>query len=266
MTTPASKRPEPASRAVQAEWLRRVEAEYRSAATTHHLTLWLMQLGAPPALLRAGLRIVADELAHAAASHRVYTRAGGREALQLVQETLGLTRSCETLEEDVARIVLDVFCLGETVAVPLFRGLREGATVTVARRALDRILRDEVRHRDFGWTVLPWMLGEPRYEERVRAVVERELARGFARVRGAYGASASASTFAEPDRAWGLMEVARYREAVDRTLHRDWIPRFAEVGIDAAQAWSRALASAGPERTSFEGDADGAAETGRFRI
>ena len=31
-----------ASQAVRDEWLRRVEQEYRSAATTHHLTLWLI--------------------------------------------------------------------------------------------------------------------------------------------------------------------------------------------------------------------------------
>lgn len=50
-----------------------------------------------------------------------------------------------------------VFCLGETVAVRLFKRLREGATVPVARAALDRVLTDEVRHRDFGWLLLEWL-------------------------------------------------------------------------------------------------------------
>ena len=55
----------PATDAVRSEWLRRVEAEYRSAAITQHLTLWLIQIGASPDLLRAGLRIAGDELTHA---------------------------------------------------------------------------------------------------------------------------------------------------------------------------------------------------------
>ncbi|MFT3922445.1 MAG: hypothetical protein QM778_07925 [Myxococcales bacterium] len=31
----------------------------------------------------------------------------------------------------------------------------------VARTALDRILRDEVRHREFGWAPLAWLLETP---------------------------------------------------------------------------------------------------------
>ncbi|MEO7331341.1 MAG: ferritin-like domain-containing protein, partial [Minicystis sp.] len=52
----------PASEAVRGEWLRRVQAEYRSAAVTQQLTLWLIQMGASPDLISAGLRIVRDEL------------------------------------------------------------------------------------------------------------------------------------------------------------------------------------------------------------
>lgn len=225
-----------ASSVVRNEWLRRIEAEYRSATIAQHATLWLMQLGAPPSLLRAGLRIVSDELAHAASSHRVYVRAGGEGGPRLAQESLGLVRRSAALDEDAARVVVDVFCIGETVAVPLFRWLREECSVEVARKALDRILRDEVRHRDFGWTVLPWLLSEP-YGERVRAMVERELPRCFARITTAYG-SAGADAALEPrDRAWGLMPSARYGEALERTLVRDWVPRFGALGVDAARAW-----------------------------
>src|SRR5262245_26733130 len=67
-----------ASDAVRGEWARRIGAEYRSAAITQHLTLWLIQMGASPDLIDSGLRIVKDELAHARLSHRVYTAAKGR--------------------------------------------------------------------------------------------------------------------------------------------------------------------------------------------
>src|SRR5690242_3010652 len=150
-STPRTK--QPASDAVRREWLRRVEAEYRSAAITQHLTLWLIQIGASPDLVRAGLRITSDELTHAEMSHRVYVRAGGEEAPRIARETLGAVAKGGVLEHDVARVCVEVFCLGETVAVPLFKEIRERAAVPVARKALDRILRDEVRHRDFGWSL-----------------------------------------------------------------------------------------------------------------
>ena len=33
------------------------------------------------------------------------------------------------------------------------------------------------------------------------------------------------------------MPVARYGEILERTLKRDYIPRFAALGFDAAAAW-----------------------------
>src|SRR5690349_2949928 len=145
----------PADEEVRREWLRRVEAEYRSGAHAQHLTLWLMQLGAPPDIIELGLRVVSDELKHAELCDEVYREAGGDGSPKLARDTLLLRRhESEPLELDVLRTGLEMFCLGETVAVRLFTRLREGCSVPVARRALDRILRDEVGHRDFGWTLL----------------------------------------------------------------------------------------------------------------
>jgi len=231
----------PPSDAVRREWLRRVEAEYRSAAITQHLTLWLMQLGASPDLIAAGMRIAADELVHARMSHRVYVAAGGCSPPALARESLELTRRAdEPLEHDVTRVAVDVFCLGETVAVPLFKELRAGCSVGVARRALDRILRDEVRHRDFGWVLLEWLLATP-LGQALRALVVRELPAWLSRVHASY---VPATTFADAritaaDRAWGLMPPSLYRAAVDKASTRDWTPRFAKLGIDASPVRSR---------------------------
>lgn len=244
--TPASaRRPRPvASDSVRAEWGRRVEAEYRSAAITQHLTLWLIQMGASPDLIEDGLRIVRDELMHARLSHRVFTAAGGQATPAIARETLGLQApGGEPLELAVARAGVEVFCLGETVAVPLFKVLREGCSVAVARRALDRILRDEVRHRDFGWALLRYLMELP-CAPAVQKLVERELPRMFARLRRSYappGARAQARV-PEDDRAWGLMPWARYGEILERAVTRDYTPRFGEHGIDAAAAWRRATA------------------------
>ncbi|AKT39283.1 uncharacterized protein CMC5_034310 [Chondromyces crocatus] len=225
------------------EWGRRVEAEYRSAAITQHLTLWLIQMGASPDLIDDGLRIVKDELVHADLSHRTFVAAGGEAMPALARETLGLRGpGRELLELAVARAGVEVFCLGETVAVPLFKVLREGCTVPVARRALDRVLRDEVRHRDFGWALLRYLLALP-CAPAVKQLVVQELPQMLGRVRRSYmppGARGRV-TISEEDRAWGLMAGARYGEILERAITRDYVPRFGEHGIDAAAAWARAV-------------------------
>jgi hypothetical protein len=232
-----TKRPA-ASDVVRNEWLRRVEAEYRSAAITQHLTLWLIQIGASPDLIHDGLRIVRDEVAHAELSHRVYVAGGGAAPPHIPRESLALPRSNEPLEHDVLRAGVEIFCLGETVAVRLFKELRAGCTVAPARRALDRILRDEVRHRDFGWALLEWLDGSAQGPT-LRELSRRELPRMFERLRRLYAPSTAQGqhAMATTDRAWGLMPAARYGKILDDVLKRDYVPRFARIGIDALAAW-----------------------------
>ena len=88
---------------VREEWRARIAAEYTSAAITQNLVLWLIQAGAPPDLIDAGLVIVNDELAHSRLSHEVYVEAGGTSPPALVREQLGLSRTSESLELDILR-------------------------------------------------------------------------------------------------------------------------------------------------------------------
>src|SRR3954469_23798703 len=96
---------------IQREWLRRVEAEYTSAALTQHLALWLLQLTAPLELVRVALSIVEDELAHAELSQAVYAAAGGTAQARLEREGLGLRQPAHApLELALARVNLELFC------------------------------------------------------------------------------------------------------------------------------------------------------------
>jgi hypothetical protein len=128
------------------------------------------------------------------------------------------------------------------VAVPLFKVLREGCSVAPARAALDRVLCDEVRHRDFGWTLLEYLLELP-CEAEVRALVDRELTGMLARIRRNYapvGGEAKTAIDAE-DRAWGLMPIARYGQILERAVVREYRPRFSRLGFDGVgAAWSEA--------------------------
>lgn len=222
---------------VQTEWLRRVEAEYRSSAITQTLTLWMTQAAVSPDLIEEGLRIAADELTHASLSMDVYRAAGGEGMPVLERDSLTFERTRGfTLEEDIVCMGLEIFCLGETVAVPLFKSLREACEEPVARLALDRILVDEVRHRDFGWALLGWML---EIGPAQRALVERRLPAAFAQIRRSYAPAFSGEVAPLPAEArrWGLMDPTHYAACLERTFVRDWQPRFEKLGIDAKKSW-----------------------------
>lgn len=189
-----------------------------------------------------GLGVVRDELAHAELSARVYSAAGGTAQPNLSRDSLALTRSGATpLEYEVLRVGVEMFCLGETVAVRLFKRLRDATRVKVARTALDKILHDEVSHREFGWTLLAWLLSTP-LGPAFRQTLDAELPAMLRRVRDNYGglllaklgperlARLAADQSADA-RAWGVMPAADYVAAVDEAFQRDYAPRFAELGV-----------------------------------
>lgn len=221
------------SELVRHEWASRIEAEYRSAAITQEAVLWLIQIGASPDLIRAGLRIVDDELVHAEMARKVWVSAGGDGVLRLDRSSLGIGRRHEILERDVVSVIVRVFCLGETVAVRLFANLRRGATIPVARRALDRVLKDEVRHRDFGWLALEWLLDRPDGGE-LRALVRDSLPQWVLELERDYGNDLQGGIRAVTDleRSWGVAPWREYASILHRTYGRDYQPRFARVGID----------------------------------
>ena len=226
---------------VRAEWRARIAAEYTSATITQHLVLWLMQLGAPPDLLEAGIAIVGDELVHARMSSETYAAAGGTLAPAIDQAALVIAPSAEGLVHDVLRVAVQSFCLGETIAVPLFARLREGCTASVARVALDRILVDEVRHRDFGWDLLDWLFTLPEAPA-LRAQVAAWLPAMLAGLDASYGASsptyAADDAVTDAEQAWGLAPTTAYAELLGRTVERDYVPRFAARDLDVAAAWA----------------------------
>jgi hypothetical protein len=226
----AGKKRAQASQRVREEWSRRVEAEYRSAAITQHFSLWLIQLGAPPSLIEDGLRVVRDELAHARLSHAVFRAAGGEAVPPIDRASLELARTEPALERDVLRIALETYCLGETVAVRLFAAMRDGATEPSAKRALDRILRDEVRHRDFGFDVLDVLL---ELDPSLAALAQSLLPEMLARLHESYagGTLEEEKTLPREDRAYGLIPGAMYVSAVAATIRKDYVPRFGKRGI-----------------------------------
>jgi hypothetical protein len=227
--TPA--KPEP-TELVRHAWAQRIEVEYRSAAVTQATVLWLLQIGASSDVVRAGNRIVLDELKHAEMSRAVWLAAGGTQPPVLDRASLELRRRHQVLEHDVIEAVVGTFCFGETVAVRLFSHLRSGTTVPVARRAFDRILRDEVRHRDFGWLCLEWLLARPDAAG-FRALIDSKMPSWVTGLEQVYGTELSGGIKAvtAAERAWGVAPWKEYTAILRRTYGQDFRRRFAKLGI-----------------------------------
>jgi hypothetical protein len=227
-----------AARAASGEWSRRVEAEYRSAALTSQLAHWIIQVGLSHDLVRLALEVTSDELTHAELSAEVVraavriTNSDPAVASPRVDRTsLTYTREWEPLELDVTAACLETFCLGETVAVPLFRRLREHAAIAPARVALDRILADEVKHRDFGWLLFEALLSA-REGALCRDFATTMLPSMVARLAASYGSLSDERDMPATHRAWGLMPGHEYALALGDAARREYRPRLKALGFD----------------------------------
>lgn len=172
--------------------------------------------------------MVADELA-AGVAH-----AAGGAADAPVVDSASLTHPDAGRPGDaLLSVVLRSFCIGETVAVPLFRMLRQRCSVPVARRALDRVLGDEARHRQLGWDVLDWILltGGPavvgQIADQVPAMVDEFVAIHAVRP----GAGPPATDLRPEIQAWGLAPAADYATTIGTALAHDVRPRLEVRGV-----------------------------------
>jgi hypothetical protein len=113
-------------------------------------------------------------------------------------------------------------------------------------------MRDEPRHRQFGWDVFDWLLLGA--EASVVAQATAELPAVLATVEVAYGtpAEGQASSVLGPEvTAWGLADRADYARVLATCLERDVLPRFAARGVTVAEP-----RPSGDETVTGGGDAE----------
>jgi hypothetical protein len=215
---------------VRREWANRVEAEYRSAAHTAEILHWLIASGVSPDTLAVGHRIVSDELAHAEQSRHVFLAAGGDEAtIPIRQDTLTMGIDPNLVFQGRALVaVAQMFCAGETVAVPLFHAMRAGAEEPKVIACLDRIEKDEAVHRAFGWTTLDELLQI--YGPVAHELVQQHVQRIVDGICAVYDSSDARLT--DTQRAWGLLSGVDHRR-ISLACARDVIvPRFRQRGFE----------------------------------
>lgn len=235
----------------QREWRQRERAEYRSAAITARVLHWMLQCGLPTPLLLTGHRIVRDELDHAELSRATWQALGaGEMAVAYDVAELDLPMAAEGPLASLLDGTLRAFCIGETLAVPLFDAMLRRAAVPAAAIALRRIAADERVHRAFGWTVLGAI--QEQDPQGTAARVEATLPAVLTGFRAAYAQAAPGPPLTEQERDAGLLDAADYRSIFYRCLDEDIRPRLQRLSLPTS-AVEEMLADHAPD-TSLPSD------------
>lgn len=227
--------------AAAATWRDRMVNEHRSSAVFAALLPQLIEASATLDAQTCVLEAAADEIYHATLCAEVVRAFGGADTAQAepvlprVAEHPGL----DPLER-VARNVMFVGCLSETVAVALISEEHELAREPFVRAILARILSDEVAHARLGWRFLAHVL--PRLGPDAPARFAAYLRTAFAYLETRELALLPLAPPCEGElraqrEAVGLCHGADARALFYQTLADVIVPRLSQLGIDARAAW-----------------------------
>jgi len=215
------------------EWRNRVVAEYTSAATAARVVHLAIAWGAPREVVRLANRIVTDELDHAELSDEVRRGLGDDDSWSIDAGYLLRAPSPDGPLADFVDEVFPAFCLGETLAVPLFAAMRSRTRHPPAVQALTRILQDEAVHRRFGWEALDAALVVDPDGVRARVTMSWPVwERSF---RTAYRDICQPGFMESPlsieELEAGLLPLADYVSVYDLAMQAAILPRLAERGL-----------------------------------
>jgi len=145
---------------VAARWRENGRTEHASVAAFARLTLDLMALGAPPALIAAAQRDALDEIAHTEAcfaiARAIDDRADSPGAFPRASRARTLPRSRTLALSLLAVDSLIDGALHEGVSARIVAKLARRCEEPSIRATLRRIAADEGRHAAHGWDVVRW--------------------------------------------------------------------------------------------------------------
>ena len=179
--------PAPLVTRVAAAWHRLCADERESLIAATSVTADLARLGAPPAIMSLGARVIADEIRHVEVCLRVlgslgadgagHDRNGARENDRDEEgvsddddgtaAALGGTAASasDALERRAARVLVARFAVGESLSAACLASARAKAREPIIAWGFTELLRDEARHGAFGaqagaWVIRDWTAGE----------------------------------------------------------------------------------------------------------
>lgn len=213
---------------IQQFWLGQVRAEYASAAISAEFSHWLCQLETPPELIKQALRIAQEEVEHAEICYQVMLATGIQTNINLEKDQLSFAKPYDDLRKNFLAALLQFYCFGETIAVPLFSAMRKQTSQAVACQAFDRILQDEPHHANFGWLTLAWAHETwPETEEWLHELLPKALSS----IANEYQAPFYQQGEYNPpllleEKSWGLLSKREYADIFHKTCQQQYKQRL----------------------------------------
>lgn len=138
-------------------WTEAAFQEHRTGVACAASLKALMMARAPLDLVAMASRFPLDELVHVELCARLVNELGG--AISILHDPLHLmgepSGSASALMQ-AAELVVENFCVGEAISIPVLRGSWHAAKHPLIRAVLGRIVKDEAAHGQFGWLFLEW--------------------------------------------------------------------------------------------------------------
>jgi hypothetical protein len=156
-------------------WSRAGLMEHASIAAFARFTLHLLQMGAPPDLVRLSQEAMGDETEHARLCFALASAYGGASVGPGPLPIAGSLDETDTGQ--ILAMVIREGCIGETVAALEAAEGRDSAVDPAVRGVLGVIARDEARHAELAWRTVGWALehGDAALRAAVRAELERVI-------------------------------------------------------------------------------------------
>jgi hypothetical protein len=147
---------------VAAGWRRLADEERRAVERAAHLAAELAALQAPPALLAAAARVIADEVRHldvcATVAETLDPAIPVRNRPMLSARRLDLVPRAPAGEAGVARTLLADYAITKPSSAAALADARAACREPLIAWGYGEMLRDEARHATFGANAAAWIL------------------------------------------------------------------------------------------------------------
>ncbi len=227
--------PEPLRDRTVLTWLGRMVNEHGSARVFEGLAAQIERASLGADLHDECLAFAEEERRHGIMCGAVVVAAGGRAVADVPAADAFPDHEDTTPLCALARNVVSIACMAETVAVALIGQERDDMAPGTLHTLLTRIWADEVGHARFGWRLLPTILERMSTEE--RADLEAYLPVAFERHELAH--LPLGAVLCEGGAALGLCSGREARGLFYDTVAQAIVPGLDRLGLRAGDAWEK---------------------------
>lgn len=226
---------------VLAEWKARTLAEYRAASVAGELLLWLMRLGFSSEIIQQCHKVLGEELEHSDICWEVYATLGGEDdPLECAEGSLVIPHAFgEPTFDRLVLFVIDHFCIGETLAAPLFQAMTDKVAKAGPKTAVKRLAKDTAGHKEFGWAVLDEAIEQD--DSYVLNLAKKHIPTFLTRVENAWGHIPDG--WKEPvgpeEGKYGLIPRAVYKRIFYQEIAESVLPELDARNLPGREAWSK---------------------------